>query len=72
MFLFKYIPVMMAVMEARLGHASVTSSAVDFDPKPLYPADPTKYFSGLNMIIILCLFLEMSDQILSRKRRSYV
>lgn len=33
----------MAVMDPRSGVASVTSSAVDFDPNPLGPADPIRY-----------------------------
>lgn len=33
----------MAVMDPMSGVASVTSSAVDFDPNPLGPADPIRY-----------------------------
>lgn len=36
---------MMAVMDRRWWQNSVTSSAVDFDPKPLAPTEPVRYFT---------------------------
>lgn len=38
-----YAPVMMAVMQPRSGQ---TSSAVDLEPKPLAPGEPSRYFAA--------------------------
>ncbi|KAI4996173.1 hypothetical protein ZWY2020_046439 [Hordeum vulgare] len=35
-------PVMMAVREPRSGQAAVTSSAVDLEPNPLVPGEPSR------------------------------
>ena len=45
---------MIAVMEARSGQLSVTSSAVDLEPYPLDPDEPRRYFRASSICKSWC------------------
>lgn len=50
-------PVMIAVIWWRLKQqAAVTASAVDFEPKPLCPAEPIRYFTVSSIFFFYCPF----------------
>ena len=42
-------PVMMAVREPRSGHEAVTPSAVDLEPNPLAPGEPSRYLAACSI-----------------------